>query len=162
MGMRILATLGLIALLVQPAPARALDVQAAALRLASIDSDLTRCLRERLLVALIVVRAVRDCIAERRPDESALRGDLNDGISTLAGDDPVRRDALSLREVLTLYRGFMNRLDGQLRPMSADHVERVAIARALDHACAIILQDETGGLSAIRIDLELPELCAQQ
>ena len=39
MGMRILATLGLIALLVQPAPARALDVQAAALRLASIDAD---------------------------------------------------------------------------------------------------------------------------
>ena len=110
----------------QPGPARAMDIPEAITRLAAIDNELTTCLRARFLTAVIVVRALRDCIDQRRPDEASLRRDLNDWISTLAGDDPERVDALEVRVDLNALRGFMNQLAAAFR----DLPERVELSDA--------------------------------
>jgi len=98
-----------------PVPAAAMDLKQAALRLATIDSELTSCLRARVQASVILVRALRKCIADARPGDQELRKDLNGWIPSLAGTDPVREDALDVRQALNLLRSFMNQLDAALK-----------------------------------------------
>ena len=114
---RVLASLAIATSLTGPAPVEAMDLSEAAVRLVTIDSELTECLQARILGAVIVVRALRACIADKRPDEKALRKDLNDWISTLAGDDADRPKALAIRQALNRLRAFMNQLEARLKEM---------------------------------------------
>lgn len=122
------ATLGL------SGPARAMDLSEAAARLVAIDSELTRCMKTRILATVIVVRKLRACIADRKPEEGALRKDLNSWISTLAGDNPDRDKAIAIRVDLTALRAFMNRLDEMLKKQP-DHVGPDEIDALFGAAC---------------------------
>ena len=139
-----------------PVPAQAFDIPEAAIRLATIDSELSACFRNRLLATVLVVKALRDCIADKRPDERDLRKNLNELLSTLGGEDPDRAKALSVREGLNLIRAFMNRMDNGLKDLpDGFDAQDVEILRAA--ACEDSGIDGTEGA----LLLSVPEYAAR-
>ncbi|MDG2002037.1 MAG: hypothetical protein P8J20_01770 [Novosphingobium sp.] len=113
-----LALASAIALAVTAVPLRAeppQTVQEAALRLAAMDTELTRCWRARAAAVVIAVVYLRKCIAERRGEERGLRGDLNKRIGMISTDDPERKKFIFLRQILIDWTQFTKQVDGDLK-----------------------------------------------
>ncbi len=129
------------------APASAQSLQDYAARLATIDSDLAACWRVRAAAAVIVAKFLRECIAERRPDERELKDDLNKWISTLGGDDPLRRQALDIRVDLNGWTRFINQLVDNLKPYP-EEVDPRDLPPLVDDACTTLRAREAPRLDA--------------
>lgn len=155
---KLLASALTAAALSAPAPAVAFDLPQAAVRLATVDSELTDCLQTRFLAAIILVRALRECIADERPDARELRKDLNGLISSLESDDPDRLEAIAMREALNRIRRFMNALDAVIKGSPVE-IAQDDVPKTLDAPCRDSRIMEATALASPPEPLRLRTLC---